>query len=53
MFAGSCKIEAFLVLADWSRDTNYFFPSRNRWKAVPKKVIALYAKGVIALQFLS
>ena len=29
--------------------TKYSFPSRTAWNGRPKKVIALYAKGVIAL----
>jgi len=34
-------------------DINYNFPNRIGWKARPKKVIALYVKGIIASQFLS
>ena len=53
MYAESWKINAFQTLVRLSREKIYNFPSKSRWKAAPKKVIALYAKRVIALQHLS
>ena len=42
------KIEAFSTLAGWSGE-KINFPNQSRWKAVPKKVIALSVKGMVTL----
>ena len=53
MSAERYKMNAIWTLAGSGREKNYNFPSGSRWKAMPKKVIVLYAKGIIALRYLS